>query len=110
MRIALAADHAGYELKDELAAWLREAGHEVTDLGTNGPESVDYPQFGAMLAEEVASGRAERAIAVWGCRPGRGGHCRLGLGHRHFDRRQSRAAMPLRPGRRPAFGAVGTRA
>ena len=66
MRIALAADHAGYELKDALAAWLREAGHEITDLGTNGPESVDYPQFGAKLAAEIASGRAERGIAVCG--------------------------------------------
>jgi len=56
MRIALAADHAGYLLKDELAAWLREAGHEVTDLGTNGPESVDYPEYGAQLADAVASG------------------------------------------------------
>ena len=50
MRIALAADHAGYILKDELATWLREQGHEVADLGTNGPESVDYPEFGARLA------------------------------------------------------------
>ena len=66
MRIALAADHAGYELKDGLAVWLREAGHDVIDLGTNGPESVDYPQFGAKLAEEIASGRAERGIAVCG--------------------------------------------
>jgi ribose 5-phosphate isomerase B len=66
MRIALAADHAGYQLKDELAAWLREAGHEIIDLGTNGPESVDYPQYGARLAAEVASGRAERGIAVCG--------------------------------------------
>jgi ribose 5-phosphate isomerase B len=66
MRIALAADHAGYLLKDELAAWLREAGHEVTDLGTNGPESVDYPEFGAKLANAVASGRAERGIVVCG--------------------------------------------
>ncbi len=66
MRIALAADHAGYVLKDELAAWLREAGHDVTDLGTNGPESVDYPAFGAKLADEVASGRATRGIAVCG--------------------------------------------
>jgi len=66
MRIALAADHAGYLLKDELAKWLSEAGHEVTDLGTNGPESVDYPEFGARLANEVASGKAERGIVVCG--------------------------------------------
>lgn len=66
MRIALAADHAGYVLKDELAAWLREAGHEVADLGTNGPDSVDYPAFGAKLAHEIASGRADRGIAVCG--------------------------------------------
>ena len=66
MRIALAADHAGYVLKDELAAWLREAGHEVADLGTNGPDSVDYPAFGAKLADEITSGRADRGIAVCG--------------------------------------------
>ena len=66
MRIALAADHAGYQLKDELVAWLREAGHEVSDLGTNGPDSVDYPQFGAQLAQAVASGSAERGIVVCG--------------------------------------------
>jgi len=66
MRIALAADHAGYLLKDELVAWLRETGHEVTDLGTNGPESVDYPQFGEKLAEEIANGRSERGIAICG--------------------------------------------
>ena len=66
MHVALAADHAGYALKDELAAWLREQGHEVTDLGTNGPDSVDYPQFGAKLAEFVGSGRAERGVVVCG--------------------------------------------
>ena len=66
MRIALAADHAGYILKDELVAWLREAGHEVSDLGTNGPESVDYPEYGARLARAVAAGEAERGIAVCG--------------------------------------------
>ena len=66
MRIALAADHAGYVLKDEIAVWLREAGHQVTDLGTNSPESVDYPAFGAKLADEIASGRADRGIAVCG--------------------------------------------
>ena len=66
MRIALSADHAGYELKDLLAAWLAEAGHEVIDLGTNGPESVDYPRYGAALAEALADGRAERGITVCG--------------------------------------------
>ena len=66
MRIALAADHAGYLLKDELARWLSELGHEVSDLGTNGPESVDYPIYGALVARAVASGEAERGIAVCG--------------------------------------------
>ena len=66
MRIALSADHAGYELKDVLAAWLREIGHEVLDLGTNGPESVDYPDFGARLGRAVATGDAERGIAICG--------------------------------------------
>ncbi|MCL6684182.1 ribose 5-phosphate isomerase B [Sphingomonas alba] len=66
MRIALAADHAGYELKDSLAVWLSEAGHDIIDLGTNGPESVDYPRFGAALAEAIADGRAERGIAICG--------------------------------------------
>lgn len=66
MRIALSADHAGYILKNELAHWLREQGHKVEDLGTNGPESVDYPEFGSRLARVVASGGAERGIAVCG--------------------------------------------
>ena len=82
MRIALAADHAGYLLKDELVRWLGELGHEVTDLGTNGPESVDYPLFGRKLAEFVASGHAERGIAICGSGIGisiavnRNPHCR----------------------------------
>lgn len=66
MRIALAADHAGYLLKDELAQWLRDQGHEILDLGTNGPESVDYPEYGARLASAIAVGNAERGIAVCG--------------------------------------------
>lgn len=66
MRIALSADHAGYELKDLLADWLRADGHDIIDLGTNGPESVDYPRYGAVLAEALADGRAERGITVCG--------------------------------------------
>jgi len=66
MRIALAADHAGYVLKDELVRWLREQGHEVADLGTNSGDSVDYPEYGARLARTVADGGAERGVAVCG--------------------------------------------
>jgi len=66
MRVALSADHAGFEMKDQLADWLRADGHEVVDLGTNGPESVDYPRYGALLAEALADGRAERGITVCG--------------------------------------------
>ena len=66
MKIALAADHAGFGLKDELVSWLNELGHDVADLGTNSPESVDYPLFGRKLAEAVASGGAERGIAICG--------------------------------------------
>jgi ribose 5-phosphate isomerase B len=66
MRIVLTADHAGVDLKDLLADWLREQGHEVLDLGTNSHESVDYPRYGAMLAEALADGRAERGITVCG--------------------------------------------
>ena len=66
MRIALAADHAGYGLKDDLVGWLRDQGHEVSDLGTNSSESVDYPDFGRRLAQAVASNAADRGIAVCG--------------------------------------------
>ncbi len=66
MKVALAADHAGFALKTEIAAWLKEAGHEVLDLGTNSTESVDYPKFGAALARAIASGTAERGVAVCG--------------------------------------------
>ena len=66
MRIALSADHAGVDLKDMLAAFLREQGHDILDLGTTGHDSVDYPRFGALLADALADGRAERGITVCG--------------------------------------------
>ena len=66
MRIALSADHAGVDMKDALSAWLSEQGHDIIDLGTDGHESVDYPRYGASLAEALADGRAERGITVCG--------------------------------------------
>ena len=66
MKIAIASDHAAFELKAQLADWLREEGHEVADLGTDGTASVDYPDFGAGLAEHLADGKAERGIALCG--------------------------------------------
>ena len=66
MRIAIASDHAAVAMKAELAAWLREAGHEVRDLGTDGEASVDYPDYGFILADAVAHGEAERGIALCG--------------------------------------------
>ena len=66
MKIALAADHAGFALKTELAVWLRETGHDVLDLGTTSEESVDYPEYGAKLGRAIASGEAIRGIAVCG--------------------------------------------
>lgn len=66
MRIAIAADHAGFPLKEVLVPWLREAGHEVTDLGTDSEEPVDYPLLCAEAARAVVAGRADRAIVLGG--------------------------------------------
>ena len=64
--IAVASDHAGFDLKEILKRDLREAGHDVLDLGTNSTASVDYPDFGHAMAEAVASGRAGRGVLVCG--------------------------------------------
>jgi ribose 5-phosphate isomerase B len=66
MRIVVGADHRGFELKDALAAALREAGHEVTDTGTHGPEPVDYPDIALAVGEAIREGRAERGVLVCG--------------------------------------------
>ncbi|NNN08665.1 MAG: ribose 5-phosphate isomerase B [Acidimicrobiaceae bacterium] len=67
MKIALGADHAGYELKELLVTTLREWGHEVIDLGTNDAQtSVDYPDFGSAVGHSVASGEADLGVAVCG--------------------------------------------
>ncbi|GAA0650122.1 ribose 5-phosphate isomerase B [Sphingomonas ursincola] len=64
--IALASDHAAVALKAELAQWLREQGHDVTDLGPDSTDSVDYPDYGFKLAAHVASGAAEFGVALCG--------------------------------------------
>ena len=64
MKIALAADHAGYAVKQRLAEELRRLGHEVVDLGTDSTESCDYPDHGIPAARSVADGDADRAILV----------------------------------------------
>ena len=64
MKIALAADHAGFAFKEKLAAELRALGHEPVDFGTQSVESVDYPDFAIPACQSVADGKAERAILV----------------------------------------------
>jgi ribose 5-phosphate isomerase B len=66
MKIALGSDHAGFELKERLRAYLAGQGHETLDLGTHGPESVDYPDFGFAVGRAVTDGRAERGVLVCG--------------------------------------------
>jgi ribose 5-phosphate isomerase B len=66
MRIALASDHAAFDLKARLREWLIEEGHEVADLGPDSPDSVDYPDYGYKLADVVADGTAERGVALCG--------------------------------------------
>ncbi len=64
--IAVASDHAGFDLKEMLKRDLQEAGNAVLDLGTNSTASVDYPDYGRALAEAVASGKAEKGVLVCG--------------------------------------------
>ncbi len=66
MRVAVGADHAGYRYKEALAEQLREAGHDVLDLGTDGEAPVDFPDFAAAVARALVAGRAERGLLVCG--------------------------------------------
>ncbi len=65
-RIAIASDHAGFELKGKLAAWLKAGGHQVTELGSHRGEPLAYPDSGYVLAEHIAVGRSEYGIALCG--------------------------------------------
>jgi ribose 5-phosphate isomerase B len=64
--IALGADHAGYELKEALKGWLINQGYHVLDLGTHSTESVDYPDYAALVGESVADHKVERGLLVCG--------------------------------------------
>ena len=66
MRIAIASDHAGFDMKTDLADWLRAEGHVVLDLGPDNADRVDYPDFGYRLASAIAAGDAEYGVAICG--------------------------------------------
>ncbi len=66
MRIAIGSDHAGFEQKEELAAFLRELGHEVTNHGTDSAERCDYPDLAVKVARAVAAGEADRGVLICG--------------------------------------------
>jgi ribose 5-phosphate isomerase B len=66
MKIALGADHAGYELKDKIEQYLQQRGFQVQDEGTRSGESVDYPDYARLVAHDVSQGRADLGILVCG--------------------------------------------
>ncbi|HOJ93216.1 MAG TPA: ribose 5-phosphate isomerase B [Dictyoglomaceae bacterium] len=66
MKIAIGADHAGYTLKEQLKSWLEEWNISYHDFGTYSPESVDYPDYGILVARAVARGGFEKGIVICG--------------------------------------------
>jgi RpiB/LacA/LacB family sugar-phosphate isomerase len=64
--IALASDHAGFELKEKIAAYLKEAGFEILDLGTHNEEPVDYPDFARAIGKALQQRQADRGILICG--------------------------------------------
>ncbi len=65
-KIAIAGDHAGAELKEDIKAFLKEKGFDVLDMGSSGNESVDYPDYGIPVAERVSEGKIEKGILICG--------------------------------------------
>lgn len=66
MKIAIGSDHGGFTLKETLKSHLEENGHEVIDFGTDGPSSVDYPDYAEKVCKSVVSGETEKGILVCG--------------------------------------------
>ena len=94
MRVAIAADHAGLPLKGDLIEVIQANGHEALDLGTHGPESVDYPAYAELACEAVRSAQAERAVILCGSGVGVGvvankfPGIRAGVCHDHYSAHQ----------------------
>ena len=66
MRVAIGCDHRGYDVKDNIVDLIERLGHEVFDAGTNDRESVDYPDFAEIVAQRVATRKADRGILICG--------------------------------------------
>jgi RpiB/LacA/LacB family sugar-phosphate isomerase len=66
MRIAIGADHAGFEMKKDIVALLGELGHDVVDVGTDSTQPADYPDFALAVAMALREGRADRGILICG--------------------------------------------
>lgn len=66
MKIALASDHAGFRLKEEIKGLLRDLGHDVRDFGTSSEDAVDYPDYILLAAEAVSRGECERGVVLGG--------------------------------------------
>jgi ribose 5-phosphate isomerase B len=66
MRLAIGADHAGFEMKRDVAGYLAQQGHEVTDLGTHTTAVVDYPDIASAVAMAIRNGQADRGILICG--------------------------------------------
>lgn len=66
MKIAIASDHAGFELKEKIKKFLNELGYKYKDFGTDSNESVDYPDYGLKVAESVAKKECDRGILICG--------------------------------------------
>lgn len=66
MKIAIAADHGGFELKDSMVEYIKSLGNEVIDLGTNSADSVDYPDYAKKVCEEIQQGNSDLGILICG--------------------------------------------
>ncbi|WP_374655756.1 ribose 5-phosphate isomerase B [Dongia sp.] len=95
-KIAIASDHAGFELKTQLKQELERLGFEPLDLGADGPASVDYPDFAKKMAEALKAGTVSRGVLVCGSGIGismaanRHAHVRAALCHDHLTAKLAR--------------------